>query len=390
MQNKRGSMEQKMQTWKNITKHLFFGGILLVSFSSCSGDNTTKSGNAEKDNLEHKGEVQLPSNTENVKWVNQKTVEGNALGTTFVIKTSDDSLRLEAQEIEDLFAVFNAELSTYIPSSKISVFNTENDAIDLNKTEYFKACFELSEKIYKQTNGAFDPTVYPLVSLWGFFKDIDIAPTQNEIDSVMQFVGLNEDMYSYANGILEKKDKRFKLVFNAIAKGQSVDILADFLDHKGQSNYFIEVGGEIKVKGINDYGKKWTIGIDVPVESNTGTYGVGQRDLENYIEVKNKAVATSGNYRDFYELDGKKYSHTISPKTGKPVKHSLLSATVIAEDAATADAFATAFMVLGVEKSLALLKTLPDENIDAYLLFENEQGRIERAFNRGMNQYLMD
>src|SRR5690554_4825670 len=150
LQNKRGSMEQKMQTWKNITKHLCFGGILLVSFSSCSGDNTTKSGNAEKDNLEHKGEVQLPSNTENVKWVNQKTVEGNALGTTFVIKTSDDSLRLEAQEIEDLFAMFNAELSTYTPSSKISVFNTENDAIDLNKTEYFKACFELSEKIYKQ------------------------------------------------------------------------------------------------------------------------------------------------------------------------------------------------------------------------------------------------
>ncbi len=374
-------MEQKTQNWKNITRLLFIGGIPFFLISCTSN------------------EVQAPveeeivvysNNTENVWWNNMKTISGNALGTTFIIKTSDDSLLTNPQEIDDLIDAFNLELSTYIPNSLISGFNENDSVLDLNSTQYFKECFELSHEIYEITEGAFDPTVYPLVSLWGFFKDIKVAPSDTEIDSVLKFVGFDKSTFTYKDGSLAKKDPRLKLVFNAIAKGQAVDVVADFLDSKGQANYFIEIGGEIKVKGKNDHGKKWVIGIDVPVESNTGVEGAEQRELENYIEVTNKAVATSGNYRKFYELDGRKYSHTISPITGRPVRHNLLSVTVIADDAASADAYATAFMVIGVEKSLQLLKDNPDLNIDAYLLFENKQGRIERAFSRGMNMYLMD
>lgn len=370
-----------MQTWKSTTRFLLIGG-LTVFFAACGSneDVTTK----EDVNIE------LSNNTENVWWNDVKSITGNALGTTFIIKTSDDSLKTNPQEIDYLIESFNLELSTYIPNSIISEFNEIDSMVDLNTTEYFKSCFDLSYEIFKTTEGAFDPTVYPLVSLWGFFKDIKNAPSDADIDSVLNFVGLDKDNYTYENGIFTKKEPRLKLVFNAIAKGQCVDVVADYLDAKGQENYFIEIGGEIRVKGENTEKKKWLIGIDVPVESNTGKNGTMNRELENYFEITNKAVATSGNYRDFYELDGKKYSHTISPSTGRPVRHNLLSATVIADDAASADAYATAFMVLGVEKSLELIKNHPELNLDAYLLFENKQGRIERAYSKGMYKYLMD
>ncbi|PWH86252.1 FAD:protein FMN transferase [Brumimicrobium oceani] len=374
-------MEQKTQTWKNTTRTLLLGGLSLF-FVACSSEETVLP------DEEHV--VEYSNNTENVWWNNMKTISGNALGTTFIIKTSDDSLLTDPQEIDDLINAFNLELSTYIPNSLISEFNENDSVINLNSTQFFKECFDLSQEIYETTEGAFDPTVYPLVSLWGFFKDIKVAPNDKEIDSVLAFVGLNKKGYEYKEGQLSKLDPRFKLVFNAIAKGQAVDVVAEFLNSKGQENYFIEIGGEIRVKGINDDKRKWIIGIDVPVEENTGVEGFENRELENYIEITNKAVATSGNYRKFYELDGRKYSHTISPITGRPVRHNLLSVTVVADDAASADAYATAFMVMGVEKSMQLMKDSTDLNIDAYLLFENKQGRIERAYNRGMNMYLMD
>lgn len=383
-------MEQKMQNWKNTIRKLFFIGSTILIFTatlfitgSCSSPNEA-SEQKTKDVVVHES-------TENVWSENKSTIVGRALGTTFVVKTGEDSLLATPQELDGLFNDFNAELSTYIDTSLISQFNTTDTVINLNTTQYFKRCFELSQEIYEQTNGAFDPTVHPLVSLWGFFKEIDETPTQNEVDSVLTFIGFGEEkFYSYEQGVLTKYDARFKLVFNAIAKGQSVDVIADYLDHKGQESYFIEVGGEIRVKGLNDREVKWVIGIDEPIESNTGTQGASQRKLENYIEVTNRAVATSGNYRDFYELDGRKYSHTINPVTGKPVRHNILSATVVAHDAATADAYATAFMVMGVEKTLALIKSHPELGVDAYLLFDGGNGRIERAYSRGMLQYLMD
>lgn len=380
-------MVQKTLIWKNTTKTIL-GTVILSMLFACGTQESQEIAEDETSDLKQKS--LYAQNTENVAWQNEKSIHGNALGTTFVVKSSDDSLLTNPEQIDALIEDFNQELSTYHSSSLISHFNTADTTIDLDSTKYFQQCFELSKTIYEQTGGAFDPTVYPLVSLWGFFKDIDVVPTEDEIDSVLQFVGLDKSTFQYEEGLLNKKDSRFKLVFNAIAKGQFVDVLATHLEDKGQSQYFIEVGGEIRVKGKNDQGKNWVIGIDEPVESNTGVKGEQQRELENYISISDKAVATSGNYRKFYELNGRKYSHTISSKTGRPVKHNILSATVIAEDAATADAFATAFMVMGVEESLQLIKDNPEFGIESYLLFENKQGRIERAYSRGMNQYLLD
>lgn len=308
-----------------------------------------------------------------------------------MIKTGVDSLLISPEEISVFFADFNNELSTYIPNSLISQFNNELQEIDLDETKYFKTCLEKSIAIYKSTGGAFDPTIFPLVELWGFIKKADRIPTQEEVDSVLAFVGFEEGkMYAYQDGVLKKKDNRFQLIFNAIAKGQSVDELAAILDAKGQESYYIEVGGEIITKGMNDRNMKWVIGIDEPIESNTGFESTEKRDLENYIEISGKAMATSGNYRDFYEHDGVVYSHTISPITGKPVRRSILSATVIANDVATADAYATAFMVIGVEDALELVNNHPELGIDVYLLYDNEKGGIERAYNKGMMMYLMD
>ncbi|HTO37866.1 MAG TPA: FAD:protein FMN transferase [Brumimicrobium sp.] len=380
-QKKVGLEELRVHTLRSISK--LFLAIGLITFVGCTSSNESQQTDKSAD-LSAK-------NTKDAWYIDQNTIAGNALGTSFMIKTGVDSLLISPEEISVFFADFNNELSTYIPNSLISQFNNELQEVDLNETKYFKTCLEKSIAIYKSTGGAFDPTIFPLVELWGFIKKADRIPTQEEVDSVLAFVGFEEGkMYAYQDGVLKKKDNRFQLIFNAIAKGQSVDELAAILDAKGQESYYIEVGGEIITKGMNDRNMKWVIGIDEPIESNTGFESTEKRDLENYIEISGKAMATSGNYRDFYEHDGVVYSHTISPITGKPVRRSILSATVIANDVATADAYATAFMVMGVEGALELVNNHPELGIDVYLLYDNEKGGIERAYNKGMMMYLMD
>lgn len=380
-QKKVGLEELRVHTLRSISK--LFLAIGLITFVGCTSSNESQQTDKSAD--------LTAKNTKDAWYIDQNTIAGNALGTSFMIKTGVDSLLISPEEISVFFADFNNELSTYIPNSLISQFNNELQELDLNETKYFKTCLEKSIAIYKSTGGAFDPTIFPLVELWGFIKKADRIPTQEEVDSVLAFVGFEEGkMYAYQDGVLKKKDNRFQLIFNAIAKGQSVDELAAILDAKGQESYYIEVGGEIITKGMNDRNMKWVIGIDEPIESNTGFESTEKRDLENYIEISGKAMATSGNYRDFYEHDGVVYSHTISPITGKPVRRSILSATVIANDVATADAYATAFMVIGVEDALELVNNHPELGIDVYLLYDNEKGGIERAYNKGMMMYLMD
>src|SRR5690554_7989 len=380
-QKKVGLEELRVHTLRSISK--LFLAIGLITFVGCTSSNESQQTDKSAD--------LTAKNTKDAWYIDQNTIAGNALGTSFMIKTGEDSLLISPEEISVFFADFNNELSTYIPNSLISQFNNELQEIDLDETKYFKTCLEKSIAIYKSTGGAFDPTIFPLVELWGFIKKADRIPTQEEVDSVLAFVGFEEGkMYAYQDGVLKKKDNRFQLIFNAIAKGQSVDELAAILDAKGQESYYIEVGGEIITKGMNDRNMKWVIGIDEPIESNTGFESTEKRDLENYIEISGKAMATSGNYRDFYEHDGVVYSHTISPITGKPVRRSILSATVIANDVATADAYATAFMVMGVEDALELVNNHPELGIDVYLLYDNEKGGIERAYNKGMMMYLMD
>ena len=167
-----------------------------------------------------------------------------------------------------------------------------------------------------------------------------------------------------------KKDKRVKLDFNAIAQGYAVDVLAEFIREKGYSNFYIELGGEVYVSGLNRENQKWKIGIDTPVSSSK------ERSISEVLSISNEAIATSGNYRKFYEVKGKKYAHTIDPKTGLQVTHNLLSATVIAKDCATADGFATAFMVMGKEKTIAFLKQNRDLGLTVYLIY-NEKGSMK-------------
>ena len=271
----------------------------------------------------------------------------------------------------------------------MSKFNAldKNEVIDISEHTEFKKCYTLSQDIYKRTDGAFDPSVFPLVKAWGFFKEMNDPPSSSEIDSILTFTGFKNNRYhSLKEGRLQKIDPRFELDFNALAQGLSVDYLANILDEKGQKNYFIEIGGEIKVKGVNDEGKPWVIGIDQPTDDNDGS---NTRKLENYLGLDNVAVATSGNYRKFYEKNGKRYSHTLNPKTGYPVQHNLLSTTVVAETAAIADGYATAFMTMGVDESMLFVESNPDLNLEVYLLFENEEGRIERAYSKGFKKYFL-
>lgn len=375
-----------MRNYKNIFRYALIA-VFAMGAVSCSQNEGEEQ---DEFNFAKDLEAYIALNTENAWYTTENSIAGNALGTSLTLKTGDDTLLISPKEIDAFITAFNKELSTYDPNSLISQFN-QGEAIDLSETQYFKTCFDQSQEIYEITNGAFDPTVFPLVNLWGFVDGPDELPSQDKIDEVLEYIGFTEgELYDYKDGVLTKKDPRMELVFNAIAKGQAVDELATILDAKGQKSYYLEIGGEMKLKGLSDRNLKWIVGIDIPVETNSGLAQDLHRDIENYVEITGKAMATSGNYRDFYELDGEIYSHTLSPKTGKPVRREILSATVVSDNVAQADAFATAFMVMGVEKSLNLIKENPSLGIEAYLLYDSGDGSLRRAYSRGMVHYLMD
>lgn len=340
-----------------------------------------------KEPVELKAEFEFLEQTENAWSVNAQTIKGTTQGTTFMIKTSQDSLYLSPLEISQLLADFDQELSGYIDTSILSQFNADS-VINYEESRFFKPCYEISYAVFEQTNGLFDPSVFPLVRAWGFFKDPTNSPSKSKVDSILSYTGFTKGKHhSIQNGKLVKLSEGFQLDFNAVAQGYSADVVADYLDAKGQQDYYIEIGGELRLKGKNSEGTNWIIGIDVPSEDNDGK---STRELENYLSLSNVGLATSGNYRKFYEKDGKKYSHTLNPKTGFPVEHNLLSTTVIAENAALADAYATAFMVMGVEETMDFINKNSSLNIEVYLLFENSSGRIERVFSKGMEAYFLN
>lgn len=351
---------------------------MISSFFACNSPEDSKS---DTDEIPQK----FPS-TDNTWQVNAKVIQGNTQGTTFVVKTSEDSLFVSALEIDSLLVKFDSELSGYMSTSILSRFNSTEDFIVLENDAFFRTCYYMSMDVFERTEGLLDPSVFPLVKAWGFFKKLENPPNQNEIDSILNFTSFESGKHHLlSNDTLRKIHPSFELDFNAIAQGQSADEIARFLRRRGHENYFIEVGGELVVKGVNDDGKPWVIGIDLPSEENEGT---GNRALENYLHISNGGIATSGNYRKFYEKDGRKYSHTLHPITGYPVEHNLLSATVIAPNAAIADAYATAFMVMGVKESLDFVEANEDLELAVYLLYENDQGRIARASNQRMKLYL--
>ena len=302
--------------------------------------------------------------------------EGLVFGTVYKITYQHaDDLQLDIKEA--LMEVDNA-LSPYNPNSIITHIN-HNQETRLN--EHFTHVYELAQNISSATEGAFDITVAPLVNAWGFgFKhSIDIEPSV--IDSLRQFVGYQK--VKLEDGKIVKEDPRLMLDCSAIAKGYGVDIVAKMLDKKGVQHYMVDIGGEVVVKGKNSRMKTWRIGINKPIEDSLSV----NQELQTILEVTNVGMATSGNYRKFYYKDGKRYAHTIDPRIGTPVQHSILSATVIAKDCTTADAYATAFMVMGLEKAMAFCQEHPELN--AYFICDGEGDSYEIHYTPGMERFMV-
>ncbi len=272
--------------------------------------------------------------------------------------------------IEKTLQSINESLSMFNPNSTLSQINQAGvEAIDLSHDTLALYLIQEGLKISALTHGAFDMTVAPLVNLWGFGFEKSEAATQTAIDSILEFIGYEK--INLKGSLLQKQDPRVMMDASAIAKGYACDVVAEYLEREGVKHYLVEIGGEIRLRGQNSKDLDWMVGIDKPIDDPTAQ----QRELQSIIQLKDKAMATSGNYRNFYMNGNRKVAHTINPTTGYPVEHSLLSATVIADNCLTADALATSFMVMGKEKVIALLEQNP--SIWAYLIYSDENGQIE-------------
>lgn len=308
-------------------------------------------------------------------------VAGYAQGTTYsVIYISEDGINHQ-RSIDSLLIEIDNSMSTYNKNSLISKWNKSEDGGEVKFDDNFAQVYSISENVFQQTEGLFDPTVAPLVNAWGFGFEKESEINQVLIDSLLPVVGFNKLLSPHgARGGVVKIDSQFTLDFNAVAQGYTVDVLGELLEQRGINNYLVEVGGELRAKGNNINDTLWRVGIDRPLPN------LKEREIEAIVSLNNLSLATSGNYRKFYEKDGKKYSHTINPKTGYPVEHNLLSATVITKECAYADAYATAFMVMGVEKSKEFLNT--HKELMALLIFSDENGDLQTFTTENLNQYI--
>lgn len=297
---------------------------------------------------------------------------GYIFGTIYnVTYQNDKDLQ---QEIEAEMKKVDMSLSTFNEQSIISKVNT-NRPVKLNAM--FTDVFNLAEKISKETDGAFDITVAPLVNEWGFGFKKGVKPTKHVIDSLREIVGYNK--VALVKGKIVKKDPRVMLDCSGIAKGFGSDCVANLLRRKGIENFMVEIGGEIVTSGINEKRVPWKIGVTKPVDDPTQQ----SQELQTVLNVTDKAMATSGNYRNFYYKGGRKYAHTIDPKTGYPVQHNILSATVLADDCATADAYATSFMVLGLDGAKRVLQQ--HSELMAYLIYNDKNGKNKVWFSPSMS-----
>ncbi len=298
------------------------------------------------------------------------TLKGAVFGTTYKIVYLQAAKNYQ-KSIDSLFLLMNQSLSTYIPNSDISKINNGNSKVVVD--DLFVEVFQKSKKIYLETNGYFDPTVGNLVNAWGFGPKKERKNlTKDQVDKEMKLVGL--DKVTLKNKIVSKQNSQIYLDFNSIAKGFGIDIVARFFDSKKIKNYLIEIGGEIRTKGKKANDKPWTIKLIDPIKKDFDT---GFK----VINLSNKSMATSGNYRKFrIASNGKKFVHTINPKTGYALESNLLSASVIAPlDCADVDAYATAFMAMGLEKTLKFINN--QNNLKVILLYSNNQGEIEEFSN---------
>ena len=304
--------------------------------------------------------------------------EGKAQGTYYSATYLQPDGKDLQPEIEKLFNEFDLSLSTYNPNSIISKINKNNDSVVTDV--YFETMFEAAQKVSEHTNGAFDITVAPLVNAWGFGFGNHERSKAPDVEKLLPLVG--HQKVKLVNHKLIKENPDIMIDASAIAQGYSADLIAQLFEKNNCENYMIDIGGEIVCKGVNPKGELWHIGIDKPVDDPENANG----ELQTIVNVSNVGLTTSGNYRQFYYKDGKKLAHTINPKTGLPVEHNLLSATVVASNCTLADAYATAFMVLGVDSALKVCKTI--EGMDCYLIYTDKDGQYQVTYTEGFKKYL--
>jgi thiamine biosynthesis lipoprotein len=305
-----------------------------------------------------------------------QTAQGLVFGTIYQITYQYDG-DLQPQIEEELRKV-DFSLS---PFNKESLITHINQNEDVTVDTMFTDVYMLARRISGETNGAFDITVAPLVNAWGFGFRHQQWPDSTTIDSLRRYIDYRSVTLT-ADGRIQKRHPETMLDCSAIAKGYGVDAVARLLDRKGVKNYMVDIGGEVVVKGKNPKMNLWRIGINKPDDDSLSV----NQDLQDILNLTDRGMATSGNYRNFYYRDGKKYAHTIDPRTGYPVQHSLLSATVLAATCAEADAYATAFMVMGVDEATAFCRQHPE--IEAYFIFATDSVTYGTTYTEGMKQYL--
>ncbi|MFK7806357.1 MAG: FAD:protein FMN transferase [Saprospiraceae bacterium] len=307
---------------------------------------------------------------------------GKTMGTTWHITYAGDDNQKHKRAIDSLMIRLNDEVSTYIPTAIISKFNQSEKGVQLDTKEHahFLKNYKAALKIYEDTKGQFDPTVMPLVNYWGFgytgrekIKEAD----KQKVKALLNFVGM-ENVNLNDDNFLSKTHPESQIDFSALAKGYGVDLISLYFENENTSDYYVEIGGEVRAKGKNPTGQLWTVGISRPeIES-------APNDFYMIMQVDNSALATSGNYRNVYTVDGVHYFHTIDPVTGFPKRDRLLSASVVAKDCMTADAYATALMVMGLEKAMDFVKG--EEEILVCLIYSDEKGGMERFCSEGLGE----
>jgi len=327
-----------------------------------------------------------------------KSMQGETMGTYYKISyydSLDRNAKLQ-EKIDDLFVQLNQELSTYIPESTISKFNSTTKKFQIpgkvtnniaRGKPHFRINYGVAKDVYKKTQGHFDPSVMPLVNYWGFGTEGKLEPSKidsAEIKRIMKYVGMDKigyEMNKEGDAFLMKEHPKASMDFSAIAKGYAVDEVANFLLKERINNFMVEVGGELVLKGVNPRSENWTIGISKPDPNAKPT------ELYKKLNLSNRAVASSGNYRNFHVIEGKQYGHTISPFTGFPSVAKVLSTTVIHKKCIHADAYCTAFMLMDPERSVELAER--DKEMEVLILYLAENGEVKERSSSGMDAFLL-
>lgn len=281
-------------------------------------------------------------------------------------------------ELKEVMADVDNSLS---PFNKESVITAINNGNNVEADSMFTEVFDMAKNVAEETQGAFDITVAPLVNAWGFGFKNKIDVSKEKIDSIRKYVGFEK--VRMENGKVIKEDKNIMLDCSAIAKGYGVDAVGRYLEKKKIRNYMVEIGGEIRVKGCNPEGRLWKVGISKPIDDSLNVNG----EIQEVLMVSDIAIATSGNYRNFYIKDNKKYAHTIDPRTGYPVQHSILSSTVVAPTCALADAYATSFMVVGLDEAKKILAR--HKELQAYFIYTDSKGKMATWCTKDLEDNLM-